>query len=506
VDGALIAIMSESTDHIVVVGGGISGLAAAHHLLQTVPEARVTLLEAEARLGGKIVTERRDGFVIEGGPDSFLAAKPRGVGLSEDVGLGDCLQGVTPRERRAFVLFRGRLHDLPEGLTGLVPTRLAPLARSTLLSPAGKARVALDYALPAQCSAGDESLGGFIRRRLGREAWERLVEPLMAGIYAADGDQLSLAATFPQLRQAERDHGGLIRGVLAARRVVPSVAPPRSAFLTPVGGMDELVTELANRLQNAGATVRTSAPVTAVTPSAAGYCLRLATGEAIDATAVILAAPAFVAADLVIGFAPALAAELGAIPHASTAIVTLAFGRHEIGHPLDGHGYVVPRIEGGPILACTWSSRKWAHRAPAGWELIRVFVGRAGREDALTGDDASLVALARRELAVRLGVTAAPAFTRAHRWPRGMPQYLLGHPERIARVESALAEYPGLFLAGNAYRGVGIPDCIASGERAAAAAGDFVNRHYVDTPFPSSALGMAATGSEALPRVTSVPP
>lgn len=466
-----------SAPRIVIVGGGITGLAAANRLLQRGPSAEIVLVEAEDRLGGKIVTERVDGFVIEGGPDSFIAAKPRGIGLSEEIGLGDHLQGVTPRKRRAFVLLRGELHDLPEGLTGLVPTRLAPLARSTLLSPAGKARVALDYVLPARQSADDESLGGFIRRRLGREAWERLVEPLMAGIYAADGDTLSLAATFPQLRQAEREHGGLIRGVLAARRDAASGPPPRSAFLTPVDGLGALVAALEQRLVDAGVTIRVGTAATTITPKADGYRVRLAGGEALDAMSLILASPAFVTADLLAEWAPNVAADLRGIPHASTAIVTLAYRSDEIARPLDGHGYVVPRVEGSPILACTWSSRKWEQRAPASWELIRVFIGRSGREDVLADDDAALVELARGEIAIRLGATAEPTFVRVHRWPRGMPQYLLGHGDRIARIESALGAHPGMYLAGGAYRGVGVPDCIASGEHAANAAGSFVQQH-----------------------------
>jgi oxygen-dependent protoporphyrinogen oxidase len=226
VDGNLSGASRDvETGHVTVVGGGIAGLAAAHRLVDVAPELRVTLLEAEDRLGGKIVTERVDGFVIEGGPDSFLAAKPRGLGLSAEVGLGDRLQGVTPQKRRAFILSRAHLHDLPEGLTGLVPTRLAPLARSSLLSPTGKARLPSTTSSPARRIEGDESLGAFIRRRLGAEAWERLVEPLMAGIYAADGDQLSLAATFPQLRDAERQHGGLIKGVLATRALAAAAGP-----------------------------------------------------------------------------------------------------------------------------------------------------------------------------------------------------------------------------------------------------------------------------------------
>ena len=467
---------SEATGHVVVLGGGISGLAAAHRLLQVAaPRLRVTLVEADDRLGGKIVTERIDGFVIEGGPDSFLASKPRGIGLCEELGFGARpqvqLQGVRAQRRRAFVLWRGRLHDLPEGLSGLVPTRLAPVARSSLLSPLGKLRVALDYLLPARRAAGDESLGGFVRRRLGREAWERLVEPLMAGIYAADGDQLSLTATFPQLREAERRFGGLIKGVLAARRLAPApVSAPGSAFLTPADGLDALVTALERRLRDREVALVLHNPATAVARAGDGFEVRLEAGGSIQADAVIIATPAYAAADLLAELDLVLAAELAAIPHVSTAIVTLAYRREEISHPLDGHGYVIPRAEGSPILACTWSSRKWAGRAPEGWELIRVFIGRAGQEEVLAADDETLIALAVQEVAARLGVTAPASLTQVRRWPRGMPQYLLGHPERVARIEVTARKHAGLYLAGNAFHGVGLPDCIASGERAADAA------------------------------------
>jgi oxygen-dependent protoporphyrinogen oxidase len=439
----------------------------------------VTLVEADDRLGGKIVTEHLDAFVIEGGPDSFLATKPRGIGLCEELGMGKHLhlQGVRPQRRRAFVLWGGRLHDLPEGLSGLVPTRLAPLSRSSLLSPLGKVRVALDYLLPARRVVGDESLGGFIRRRLGREAWERLVEPLMAGIYAADGDQLSLAATFPQLREAERRYGGLIKGVLAARRLAPSpISAPASPFLTPAGGLGALVGALETRLRDAGTALIFGDRAVAVTRSDSAFDVRLESGDLIRADAVIVATPAYVTACLLADLDPALAAELGAIPHASTAIVTLAYRHQEISHPLDGHGYVIPRAEGSPILACTWSSRKWAGRAPEEWELIRVFIGRAGQEDVLAADDETLVALAVNEVSVRLGVTTPASLTRVRRWPRGMPQYLLGHPERVARIEATCSAHAGLYLAGNAFHGVGLPDCIASGERAADAAATYLRR------------------------------
>jgi oxygen-dependent protoporphyrinogen oxidase len=462
--------------HAIVIGGGITGLAAAYRLRHTAPETPVTLLEATDHLGGKILTEHRDDFVIEAGPDSFLATKPRGVGLSQEVGMAECLQGVTPRERRAFVLFRERLHELPEGLTGLVPTRLAPLARSSLLSPAGKGRVVLDYVLPPRRAEVDESLGSFVRRRLGREAWERLVEPLMSGIYAADGDELSLMATFPQLREAERAHGGLIRGVLASRRDAPPTPPGGSGFLTPDAGLSEFVTVLADRLRDEGATIRTGVAVKAIGRHDGAFNLEMEDGVLVSAETVIVATPAFRASQLLSGLDRLLSADLGAIPHVSTAIVTLAYRRDEIAHPLPGHGYVVPRVERSPILACTWSSRKWEHRAPQGWELMRVFLGRSGhlQDEVVNADNDFFVALARDEVERRLGVATAPALARVHRWPLGMPQYHLGHLDRVARINSALVAHSGLFLAGNAYGGVGLPDCIASGERAAEAAAAYL--------------------------------
>ncbi len=489
---------AEAQGHVVVLGGGITGLAAALRLTHAMPAPRITLIEAADRLGGKIRTEQIDGFTIEGGPDSFLAIKARGVGLSHEVGLADDLQGVTPREKRAFILFKGRLHDLPEGLTGLAPTRLAPLARSRLFSIRGKVRVALDYVLPARRGTQDESLGHFVRRRLGSEAWERLVEPLMAGIYAGDGDALSLAATFPQLRAAERAHGGLIRGVLAARRSA-ALPPPPSAFLTPRGGLAALVSALEEQLRIAGVAIRVGVAADSVALTRDGYQISLSDGGSLLAEAVILAIPSFAAAKLVADIDQNLGAELAAIQHASTAIVTFAYRRGEIRHPLNGHGYVVPRVEGGPLLACTWSSRKWAARAPEGWELLRVFVGRSGFDelDIEHIDDEALIALARQEVASRLGATATPGLTRVHRWPRGMPQYTMGHPERVARIEARMNGHPGLSIAGNAYHGVGLPDCIASGERAAEAALAHIAARTGDADAPGPAVALVPAMAES---------
>lgn len=457
---------------IVVVGGGIAGLAAAHRLTCLAPDTPITLVERDDRLGGKILTERVDGFTIEAGPDSFLSAKPRGVGLCHELGLVDRLQGTTPRRHRAYVVRSGRLHDLPEGLTGLIPTRLGPMLRTGLVSPLGKAWLALDYVLPPRPNDGDESLAAFVRRRLGREVYDRLVEPLMAGIYAADGDALSLAATFPHLRQAELDHGGLVRGVLAAKKQAPAPGTTRwPPFVAPAGGMAELVDALAERLRASGVRIVTGGVVSGLrvepTPDGPLYGLTVTFGEALKARGVILAVPSFAAADILCALDPALAADLRALPHASSAIVSLAYPRRDVPHPLDGYGYVVPRIEGRSVLACTWTSSKWPHRAPDDMALFRVFVGRAGQEAVLAQPDADLVALARAELRAVLGIAAAPTLARVHRWPHGLPQYTLGHLDRVAAIDARLADHPGLALAGHSYRGIGLPDCIRSGEMAA---------------------------------------
>jgi oxygen-dependent protoporphyrinogen oxidase len=471
--------------HVVIVGGGIAGLAAAHRLANAALDVHITLIERVPRLGGKILTEHVDGFIIEGGPDSFLAVKPRGVGLARELGLEARLIDAIPENRRSFVLYGGRLHDLPEGLTGLVPTKLGPLARSSLLSPLGKARLALDYALPPRREDDDETLAAFIERRLGREAYDRLVEPLMAGIYAGDGRQLSLAATFPQLRRAELDHGSLIKGVLAGRRGTASplsrapaehpkeVGPGgrgNSPFLTLDQGLAVFVDTLVHRLSAAGVSFLPDCTVTALRRIGdAHYELTTADGQHRIADAVILATPAGPTADLLSRMAPTAARALRDIPYVSTAIVSLAYRTEVISRGLRGYGYVIPRVEKRRALACTWVSSKWPERTPDGYALLRIFIGRAGDPPVLDQSDDSLIAIARDELRDTLGVAAAPALTRVFRWPDGMPQYTLGHLDRVAAVERELAGLPGLFVAGHAYRGVGIPDCIASGETAAEA-------------------------------------
>ena len=445
---------------VLVVGGGIAGLAAARRLEALLPEAEVVVVERDLVVGGKIRTERVDGFVIEAAPDSFLSRKERGVGLCEELGIAGQLVGRRPGHERTFVRRGGELHPLPAGLTGMIPTDLDALRGSALLSPEGRARLAAEIDVPPAPGLDDESLASFVTRRLGREAYEVLVEPLLAGIFGGDGSQLSLAATFPQLRRIELEHGSLIQGLLAQTAPTSGLPP----FVTLRPGMDALVDALVARLERT--TLATGTRARSVSRSASGFDVHVEGGEPLAAAAVVLATPAFATAELVADLDPALAAAHAEIRYSSSAIVTLAFRAGDVSHPLDGYGYVVPRVEASDVLACTWTSQKWQGRAPEGAVLVRVYAGRSGMRDVTLEPDDALLALARGELA-RLAIGAEPILTRVQRWSLGMPQYVLGHPERLARIETMLAAHPGLAVAGAAYRGVGIPDCIRSGEAAA---------------------------------------
>jgi oxygen-dependent protoporphyrinogen oxidase len=458
---------------LAIVGGGITGLAAAHRAVEWSRERarplELTLLEATDRLGGTIQTERREGFLVECGPDSFLSEKPWALALCRRLGLEARLSRTDDRFRRTFVVFRGRLHPLPEGFQLLAPTRLRPFLASTLFSWPGKLRMGLDLLLP-RGSDPDESLGAFVRRRLGREALERVAQPLVAGIYTADPDDLSLRATMPRFLDLERRERSLILAMWRAGRRAPDVAAASSGarwslFVTFADGMEELIREIANRLPPSA--VRLKERVTGLARSDGRWRVATAAGSLLEADAVILAPEAHQTARLIRPLDPGLAHLLEGIAYASSATVTLAYRRSEITHPLDGFGFVVPRIEGRPIIACTFSSVKYAGRAPGGHALLRVFVGGALREALLEESDDRLVAIAHAQLGELLGARGAPRFARVARHPKSMPQYHVGHLARVDAIECGVARHPGLAVAGGAYRGVGIADCVRHGEEAA---------------------------------------
>ncbi len=426
-----------------------------------------TVVEAEARWGGKILTRHAEGFVMEAGPDSFLAHKPWGVALCRDLGLEDQLVNTNPSREKAWVWSRGRLRPLPEGLVVISPSQIGPFLRSGLLSPAGLIRMGLDLLLPAKRTEEDESVAAFFRRRFGREAFERFIEPLMAGIYAGDAEQMSLRATFPRFAELEQRYGSVIRGMLAGSG--PSTGrtpgtPQRTMFVTLRGGLGTLVEALIARLSSAGVRLLAARRASALRPAAGGgYELTVSDGERLRADAVILATPAFVSADLLAAHNPEAADLLAAIPYASTATVSLAYEATARTPAVRGFGFVVPRVEQRPLLAATWTSLKWPDRAPQGAFLIRCYLGGVGREGWLKADDATLVEMMRAELRAIVDLRAEPILAEVTRWDRGMPQYHVGHVERVERIERALRASPGLYAAGAAYRGLGIPDCIRDG-------------------------------------------
>jgi oxygen-dependent protoporphyrinogen oxidase len=467
------------TQRVVIVGGGISGLVAAYRLQQaTRADLEITLLEASERLGGKILTDRFDGLTIEGGPDSFLSSKPAALNLCEELGLSERLIGTTESGGGTYILSHGRLEPLPEGITMLVPTRLRPLLRSRLLTLRGKLRMGLDNLIPRRRDEGDESVGHFVRRRLGNEAFERMAQPLLSGIYAGDAEQLSLLATFPRLRDVERRYGSLTRGMLAQRRQARQAAPGgprRSAFMSLQGGTGELIDTLVATLERVDLRISTNA--SQVERINGRFAVTTSTGDRIDADALVLATPAYASAELLRPLDPPLADLLDRIPYVSTATITLGYHTADFNQQSAGRGFVIPRVENRELTAVTWATNKFAGRAPDDIALVRGFVGRAGREAVVDLPDDELLTLVRRELREILGIDAEPVVARIYRWRRALPQYNLGHLDLLHQIDDRLTQLPQIALCGSAYRGVGIPDCIQSGQTAADRALTALNRY-----------------------------
>jgi oxygen-dependent protoporphyrinogen oxidase len=483
---------------MVIVGGGISGLAAAHKLTEHArahdPTLEVLLLEADARLGGTVRTYEREGFLLEGGPDAFISEKPEALALSKQLGLESHLLETNAAHRRSFIVRGGRLRPVPEGFQLLAPSRFWPFVTTDVFSWAGKARMALELFLPRRATAAaeegeadDESLAGFVRRRFGREALERMAQPMVGGIYTADPEQLSLRATMPRFLDMERNDRSIIRAMWRARsRSTTTDAETRSTsgaryslFLSFDGGMQTLTDRLAHALPQGTARLNTRVEAIEFDGQTKSWKLRvsandttcggdvLEAGDVIEADSVCLALPAYASAQLLGDVDASLAAELGSIPYASTATVNLAFRRDSIPHPLDGFGFVVPFIERRKIIACTFSSVKFAGRAPEGYALLRAFVGGALQPEMYALDEDEMVAAVRADLRALLGIERAPLFAHVEKWPRSMAQYHLGHLARVARIREHLRRFPTLQFAGNAYGGAGLPDCIRSGHEAA---------------------------------------
>ncbi|MBK9261541.1 MAG: protoporphyrinogen oxidase [Polyangiaceae bacterium] len=464
--------------HIAVLGGGITGLTVAYRLLSSDKREglSVTLIEAKPRLGGNIITERRDGFVVDGGPDSFVAAKPQATALCKELGLGSRLITTTEKNRRVYLLRHDKLHSLPEGLVLTIPTRFLPFATSPIFSWRGKARMGLDLALPRRPNTqGDESVGSFVRRRLGQEAVDVLADPLLGGIYAGDIEKLGIRSTFPQLAELEDKHGSLIRGALAQRRKAVRGAPPPSPFHSLEGGMGELVDALEASIRKAGGNIIVGAPIISMAPpserSSGRWTLRFRSSdgaeESLIVDGVVMTTPAHVAASVCEPFDAELGDMLRGIPYLSTATVALAYPRSAVPHPLDAVGIIIPKDERRRILAATFISSKWKARAPEGSVLLRVFVGGHRDPSRLASTDDELASLAREELGRLLGVQAEPLFTRVFRYDQANAQPIVGHADHVQRIRQRAERHPGLWFAGAAFDGVGIPDCVRQANDAA---------------------------------------
>jgi len=463
----------------VIIGGGIAGLATAFYLQES-GSLDFTLIECSSRLGGKITSAEQDGFLVEGGPDSFITQKAAALDLCTRLGLaGELVGSNTGKSATTYIWSDGRLHPMPEGMMLMAPTMILPFLRSRLISWPGKLRMGMEIFVPKASGNQDESLAAFVRRRLGSELLNKIAGPLMGGIHAADPEKLSLKSTFPMFPEMEKKHGSLVRAMMKRpKRTATPGAKPTPMFMSLRGGLQRFSDAIVSHLPQQA--LRTSCCVLSVSPHGSRYRVALGDGTSILAENIVFATPSYVTADLVQLIDPTLASRLRAIRYVSTATVSLGFHRSQITHPMQGAGFIVPKSEGRGITACSWSSEKFKHRAPDDCVLLRVFIGGALSEDLAEQDESALIELARKELRTIMGITATPVLAKAYRWPKANPQYDLGHELRIKQIEQSLTDFPGLFLAGAAYRGSGIPDCIQSGIKVATAIAD---RAHAKTPY-----------------------
>lgn len=467
---------------ITIIGGGISGLAAAYAVQRQTREQglslALTLIEADDRLGGKIITEQVGGFTIEGGPDCFIRQKSHAAHLAATVGLKEELIDTNDDKRKTFVVNKGKLTPLPDGVLLIVPTKIRPFITSTLFSWTGKFRMGLDLLVRPFEGDQDETIAQFTRRRLGTEALEKLAEPLLSGIHVSDPETQSLLATFPRFRALEQKHGSLTKGMLAERKLAArhrmNGAKPASIFQSLRGGLGQLPAAVEEELTDC--TILKGTTIERIERAGSGYRLKLSNETTLKTDAVILAIPAYQAAALLKPLQPQASCELNAIHYVSTATISLAYRKADLKRELDGFGFVAPRLEKRKISACTWSSIKFDHRAPDDMILLRCFLGGPGKEEMVDLSDEEIIQVTRQELDALLGIQAEPVLTRIYRWIKANPQYDLGHLERVDKIFSLIeSDLPGIYLTGSAYRGVGVPDCIRQGTETAGQAVTFLN-------------------------------
>ena len=460
---------------IVIVGGGITGLSAALQIQKKSPDTAITLLESSDQVGGVLNTIQRDGYLVERAADMFTAKLPWARQLCDEVGYSDLIS-VNPEHRQAFLVRNGKLLPVPHGFSLLKPVKLSSMMLSPLLSISGKLRLLGERFVAARKETSDESLESFARRRLGDEVYERIVQPLIGGIYTADPAKLSMQATLPQFPEMERKHGSLIRAAIKDSTESEKLASGAryDQFVAPRQGFRHFIDHLAAQLPTG--TIRTGAKTVAVRKKmaadgthadAAPWEVQLESGEAIATDAVLLATPAPKTVALVDHFDEELGSLLGQIPYAGSCVVVMGCRQDQFQHPLNGFGFVVPVVEQRKILASSFSSIKFAGRAPEGRVLVRTFVGGAIQPELNELDDGALEQLAKDELGSLAGFHGEPEWVQIVRWPGAMPQYHVGHVEVVEKIDQRCLQHPGLELAGSAYKGVGIPFCVRSGQAAA---------------------------------------
>ena len=474
---------------ILIIGGGVAGLGAAYKVTRAASEGRdieFVLFEKDSRLGGKIRTEivpepsGKGKFIVDGGPDCFITEKPACHRVAKLLGIFDDELPTDESRKRTWILSRGRLHQMPDGIFMFAPTKFLPFATTGLFSWSGKIRMAMDLFIPPKKvvpgELNDETLENFVVRRMGRECLDRLAEPLVGGVHASESSKMSLAATFPRLLEMEQTYGSLTKGFLAARRKVEEMRrryppkpgeKPRTFFTSFLGGMQELTDRMADAAGRQK--MRTGVAVTALRHAHGGaWTVLLSDGSTVDGDAVIIATESWAAGPLVRPHDEVIADALASIPASSSATISMAFNESEVGFDLNAFGVLCPLVERRALMAATYSSTKWPGRAPPGKVLLRGFVGGPHNQEIVKRSDEELTHMVLAEFRDIVGLSpdAKPLFSRVFRWHLGMPQYTLGHLERVARIDDRCGQIPGLAIAGGSYRGVGVPNCIESGERA----------------------------------------
>ena len=467
---------------IAIIGGGIAGLAAAYHIHEEISKStrvECILLESSGKFGGKISTMRFDGFIVECGPDSFISQKPQAIELCKKLGLADRLTGTSPDHPNTYVCLKNKLVTMPDGLSLMIPTKFMPFIFSPLFSWLGKIRMGMDLFIPKKKGNDDESLASFVRRRMGEEALQKMAEPMLAGIYASDPELMSIKSTFPMFVQTEQKYRSLILGMLARKRQqvihqakVPAGKQPFSLFMTLKNGLDEMVETLVEKSTNV--TFRAGTKVTDLSPTEEDWNLSLDDGSSISADAVVLATPAKISAHLIEQTAPRITGLLNRIRYVSTATVSIAYKKEGFPHPLDGFGFVIPKTEGKRILACTWTSSKFPARVPEEYVMLRCFVGGAMREEWAELDEDAIGTIVREELLDLMGIDREPVFLKVFQHKKSNVQYQVGHAALVESIRAGLKSFPGLFVTGSAYTGIGIPDCIQDGTEAARKAIEFL--------------------------------